>query len=231
MNVLVTGAARGLGLEFCRQLLERQDVKTVVATVRDATKSVNLRELSEKNKERLHIVEASVTDDASLTALADAVRGVGVEKLDAVVNNAGVGLSGGVKIGDLNFEAFRESFEVNTIGPFRILQSLVSLHAENLKTLQLTSLMGSVADNTSGGSLAYRASKAALNAITKSYAIDHPKQNILSMHPGWVRTDMGGPNALIDVETSVKGMLGVFFSATREMSGGFYDYQGNQLPW
>jgi NAD(P)-dependent dehydrogenase (short-subunit alcohol dehydrogenase family) len=237
MKVLVTGANRGLGLEFCRQLLSGTlEVDEIVATARNPQESSALLELAAAHSGRLHLVSLDLSSDLdpkrSARGLADRVAGVASDRpFDLLINNAGVYLDEGKGVEGFDFEAFRQSFEVNTLGPFKVVKELFRQIRSGARIVQITSLMGSVADNRSGGSYAYRSSKAALNMMNRCFAIDRPDLVSVVMHPGWVQTDMGGQRAPLQAKESVAGMLGFTRTLRQEHSGRFYNYDGTELPW
>jgi len=174
-----------------------------------------------------------VTDFAQIDALASRLSG---RAIDVLINNAGVyGDKPGKGFGHLDYQAWSHSFLVNTQAPVKMAEAfLPQVQSGDKKLLvAISSLMGSMADNSSGGSLLYRSSKAALNAAMKTLAIDLGKFSIgvLALNPGWVKTDMGGPNALIDVTESVAGMRAVIGDFTRLQSGCFVNYTGKAMPW
>ncbi len=231
MNVFITGANRGIGLEFCRQLLAQSPSVQIVAAVRQPAQASALSKLSESNDNRIHIVELDVANDAQVASLSSQVGKTGVPSFDWIINNAGVGIPAGSSFKEFDFDVFRKSFEINSIGPFKVLKALASHIKPGCKILQISSLMGSVDDNRSGGAYAYRASKSALNMINRSFAIDNKDLISVVLHPGWVQTDMGGPNAEITTEESVRGMIAVAEKLTAQDSGGFRDHTGKVIPW
>lgn len=230
IDVLVTGANRGIGLEFVRQYLDAGD--RVVAACRDPESARGLRDLQKKSGGRLEIVQLDVADAASVADLASELSGRAVATL---INNAGVYGPKGARLENLDAEAWLGVFRTNSIAPLRITAALL----ENLRAagqprvVAISSRMGSIGDNTSGGAYIYRSSKAALNAAMKSLAIELEDQGIrvATLHPGWVETDMGGPNALIDVQTSVSGMRRVIDSMDLSATGCFLSYDGSEIPW
>lgn len=222
-EALVTGANRGIGLEFARQLRERG--YRVVATARDASGADELQALD------VEVRELDVRDPESIAAVAEATAD---RPLDLLVNNAGArGL--GSSLEAVDYEQMLRVYETNTLGPLRMTEAMLPrLRAGSGKrVVNMTSRMGSIADNGSGGAYAYRASKAALNMVNRSLSIDLAGDGIVCvvLHPGWVRTRMGGPAARIDVEESVRGLLSVVEGLGPEDSGGFFDYAGERLPW
>jgi NAD(P)-dependent dehydrogenase (short-subunit alcohol dehydrogenase family) len=219
-TVVVTGANRGLGLEFTRQYAA--DGSTVIATCRDPAKAGDLAALEGD----IRVERLDVTDWAALGAFA---RGLGSTPLDLLICNAGIG-----GWGEPEPDAWLHSFAVNCIAPTLLARALVDrVEAAGGKIVCLTSKMGSIADNTSGGSIVYRSAKAALNAAWRSLAIDWKDRpvTVTMLHPGWVQTDMGGANALITPDESIAGMRRVIDGLPRDRSGAFLDYKGESIPW
>jgi NAD(P)-dependent dehydrogenase (short-subunit alcohol dehydrogenase family) len=240
MKILVTGANRGIGLEFCRQLLTQEfGVQTLVATVRDPSKAGELLALASRSQNRLHIVALDLAnDDNSSThaaGLFDRIRAAGLAgsslSFDGIINNAGIYLEEGASVASFDFDAFRKSFEINALGAFKVLKSLSSALAHRARVMQITSLMGSLSDNRSGGSSAYRASKAALNMMNLCYALERKDVTSVVIHPGWVQTDMGGTHAPLAPKDSVALMLKLFQKLKVSDSGKFFNYDGSELPW
>lgn len=231
-RALITGASRGLGLEFVRQWLERGD--TVFALARRPQRSAGLTELARAHGERLALVECDVADDASVAAsrLAVARR---TDRLDLLVNNAGVYSRVDVALETLDFDELRSVLEVNLIGALRTAREFLPLlrQGRSPRLVQITSLMGSIDDNGSGGYWAYRISKSALNMATRNLAHALKKDGIISaaLHPGWVRTDMGGPNAPLSPAEAVAGLVAAIDRLTKQQSGGFFDRDGTPCPW
>jgi NAD(P)-dependent dehydrogenase (short-subunit alcohol dehydrogenase family) len=199
-DILIIGASRGIGLGLAQEFAGRG--WTVTATVRDASKAEALKAV----KASLETVD--IADATSASAFADRLAG---KTYDAIVINAGVSGPQPSPRG-VEHDAFSELFVTNALAPVRLAELLVGLVKPNTGVIGfMTSQLGSVANNTGGGMELYRASKAALNSFTRSFAARHRDKglSILSLHPGWVKTDMGGPNADIDVATSVKGLADV----------------------
>lgn len=219
-TVLITGANRGIGLEFARQYAA--DGWTVIGTARKPDGADALRSV-----DPVEILRLDAADPGSLD---DFTSALGDRPIDLFINNAGVYGST-----DLDRDEWLRTFEVNSIAPTLLAERLrpnVAASAQK-KMAVLTSKMGSIADNGSGGSIPYRSSKAAVNAAWKSLAIDYADDGIAvaMLHPGWVQTDMGGPNALIDTETSVNGMRAVLDKLSLESTGRFTAHDGSDLPW
>lgn len=220
---VVTGANRGLGLEFCRQLAGRGE--QVIGTARRPGEADELGDLD------VQVFELDVADADSVAEFADAIAGRAV---DVLVNNAGIGVdsTGFEEVDPGDLMAF---FEVNTVGALRVSQALLPnlRQAETRKIVNITSRMGSIDDNRSGGAYEYRASKAALNMVTRSMAVDLDDDGFtcVVVHPGWVRTDMGGEQAPTSPRESIAGMLDVIDGLERPNSGEFLDYTGARVPW
>lgn len=227
MHFLVTGANRGLGLEFTKQLLNAGH--QVTATSRNPSEATDLRALESSS---LSLLALDISKPESVDAFAKALKDAAI---DVLINNAGHYSRASVGFDHLNFDGVLHDFAVNAIGTLRVTQALLpNLRRGSAKKIaNISSKMGSITDNTSGGSYAYRMSKAAVNMATRSLANDLRSEGftVLTFHPGWVQTDMGGPNALIEPPESIAGMLKVVDNAGLEQSGRFWDYRGQELPW
>ena len=173
-----------------------------------------------------------VTDPDSIHA---AAAELDEEPIDLLLNNAGIIGPQGQTIGNIDYEAWAKVLAVNTMGPVRVSEAFVKHVARSDRKLivTLTSGMGSIADNTSGGSIVYRSSKAAVNMVMRSLAIDLAPRGItcVVINPGWVRTDMGGPNATLEASESVSAMRRVIATLGPEQSGQFFNYTGREYPW
>lgn len=224
-TVFITGANRGLGLEFTRQYLD--DGWDVIATCRNSGDATDLNALSGN----LTVHEMAVDDDAAILRVANDLSD---QAIDVLINNAGV-MGPRLSFGDLDSAAWAEVLRINIIAPLKVAEAFVGHVARSdlKKIVTLSSKMGSMADNTSGGSFIYRSSKAGVNAAMRSLSFEVAPQGIAAamLHPGWVRTDMGGPNGLIDANTSVSGMRSVIAALNADMSGRFWNYDGTEIPW
>lgn len=218
-NVLVTGSNRGIGLELCRQFKERGDV--VIAACRKASDA--LTKLGVRVEEGV-----DVTDQASVESLAERIRG---ERIDVLVNNAGV-LSR-ESLDDMNFERIRQQFEINALGPMRITVALLENLHRGSKIAIVTSRMGSIGDNSSGGRYGYRMSKAAVNIAGVSLARDLKPRGIAVaiLHPGFVRTEMTKHEGMVDPPESARGLIARIDALNLDNSGGFWHANGEELPW
>jgi NAD(P)-dependent dehydrogenase (short-subunit alcohol dehydrogenase family) len=220
---IVTGANRGLGLELVRQLKEAGN--DVIATARKPADATELNDLG---------VRVEALDIGEGSSIASFVERMGGRPVDVLINNAGVGV-GGRSFESLDWEQVELFFRVNAVGTTRLTQALLPnlREGQGKRVLNITSKMGSIGDNTSGGAYAYRTSKAALNALTKSLSLDLAAEGFLCavLHPGWVATDMGGSAAPLGCEESVRGMLEVGLSLGADQNGSFHDYSGAVIPW
>jgi NAD(P)-dependent dehydrogenase (short-subunit alcohol dehydrogenase family) len=227
LSVIITGTNRGLGLEFARQYAA--DDWRVFACCRKPHQAKELRGLA-KQHENLTVHGVDVADHKQIDALAGDMLS---EKIDVIINNAGIYHDGTFR--QLDYQAWIESFQVNTFAAARMAEAFIALvgHSERRLIVAITSLMGSIEDNSSGGSYLYRSSKTALNAVMKSLAVDLKPRGIgaLILHPGWVKTDMGGTAAQITPEVSVRGMRSVIEKFTLKDTGRFLNYDGQKLPW
>ncbi|MGF1570973.1 MAG: SDR family oxidoreductase [Nodosilinea sp.] len=217
---LVTGANRGIGYEYCRQLKQRGD--QVIAVCRQPSNDLTALGLQ---------VEAGV-DITQGKTIADLVRRLGGRPLDGVIHNAGI--LERVTLENLDIDSIRQQFEVNTLGPLRLTQALLSNLKAGSKLVLMTSRMGSIADNTSGGSYGYRLSKVALSMAGKSLAHDLRPRGVAVaiLHPGLVQTRMTGFTAGgITPAASVAGLLARIDGLTLENSGTFWHANGEVLPW
>ncbi len=218
---IVTGSNRGIGLSLARALKKRGH--TVIAACRSASP-----ELTALAVEVIDGVDVSA--DAGIAAL---VRAVGSRSIDLLINNAGI-LVWGDRLGGLDVAGIRKQFEVNALAPLRVTDALREQLAPNAKVAFITSRMGSIDDNTSGGAYGYRMSKAALNMAGKSLAVDLRPRGIAVaiLHPGMVKTDMVGDHGgQVEPDDAAKGLLQRIDELTLETSGGFWHANGQRLPW
>ena len=229
-SVLITGANRGLGLEFARQYAA--DDWQVYAGYRDLSSASKLRRSANTSENKIRIMALDVTDPAGIKAASAELDG---QAIDVIINNAGVMGAQGQTIGNIDYKAWANVLDVNTMGPMRISEAFVDHVARSQRKLivTLTSGMGSITDNTSGGSIAYRSSKAAVNIVMRSLAIDLAPRGItcVVVNPGWVLTDMGGPQATMTPAESVKKMRDLIETLGPAQSGQFFNHDGREYPW
>ena len=229
-SVLVTGANRGLGLEFVRQYAQAGWKSYAACRAPESAKE--LKALQDQHAGRITILSLDVTDAASVRTAAEKLRG---EPIDLLLNNAGVGGPPAQKIGSFDYAAWSQVLDVNVLGPARVIEAFVGNVAKgrDKRIVTVTSRMGSIADNSSGGSYAYRSSKAGVNAVVKSFSIDLAPRGItcVVVHPGWVRTDMGGAGGKLAPAESVKSLRALIDGLSATDSGKFFDVDGEVLPW
>ena len=230
-SILITGANRGIGLELTRQYAA--DGWTVHACCRSPENAFDLNKLAAKSGGNIQVHLLDVANDAQRESLAAQLKG---EPLDILFNSAGVSGSWSHQgFGQCEAEPWLEVMHINVITPMLMMQAFVDhVASSQLKIIaNMSSRMGSLADNTSGGGYIYRSSKAALNMVCVSAQHDLASKGIavVAMHPGWVRTDMGGPNATLSVEESVAAMKKSLAVVTFADSGRFLDIDGSTLPW
>ncbi|WP_413284812.1 SDR family oxidoreductase [Vibrio sp. MA40-2] len=226
-TILITGANRGIGLALTKNYLQLG--WQVHTTFRDSNNAHELLALMEENQS-LHCHQLDVTDYQHLNVLAERLP-----PIDVLVNNAGYYGPKGTEFGNTDVEEWRKVFEINSIAPLKLVEALYPRlqQAEHKKIICISSKVGSMTENTSGGGYIYRSSKAALNSVVKSLSNDLSSKGIITvaLHPGWVRTEMGGPNASISTEQSTQGMITVIDSLQADNSGEFINYDGTRLPW
>ena len=225
-SVLITGANRGLGLEFTRQYAA--DGWRVFAACRDPAGARDLAAVEgDVSAETL-----DVDDGPQVAALANKLSG---QPIDVLINNAGIYGPKDVTRDTVVYDAWGQVFRTNAMSPLAVSAAFAANVAQGgqKKIITLSSIMGSIAENDSSGDFIYRSSKAAVNAVMKSLARDLKSEGITVavLHPGWVRTDMGGPDASIEAPESVTGMRAVIAGLKESDSGRFLNYDGTEIPW
>jgi NAD(P)-dependent dehydrogenase (short-subunit alcohol dehydrogenase family) len=222
-TVLITGANRGIGLELARQYSAAG--WQIIGTARRPDSADELRAIDAE------VLQLDVTDQQSVDQLA---RDLADRPIDILINNAGIQPLMW-KLADIDFGEFERALNVNTIGPVRVVQALLPnlRSGEFRKVVNVTTNLSSIADNTDGGFYGYRESKAALNMFTRSLAAELGPEGFICivLHPGWVRTDLGGPDAPLNVTESVTGMRRVIESLVPADNGSFHTYAGEQMAW
>ena len=229
-TILITGANRGIGFELTQQYAEAG--WRVIACCREPDKAQELDGVRSDHGEQVSIHRLDVTNSEPIKALVTSMEDT---PIDILLNNAGIYGQRDDSLGNIDEDKWLETFRVNTIAPIKVMEAFIDVVAASKRKVfaSITSKMGSVADNTSGGSYVYRSSKAALNAAMKSAANDLEGRGIsvVVIHPGWVRTDMGGPSGLLSVEQSAKSIRELLGRVSIEDTGKFFNYDGTVIPW
>ena len=230
-SILITGANRGLGLTFAKQYAAAG--WRVYAAVRAPADADTLNAVAATTEGRVTVHALDVGDADSVAALAAELDG---QPLDVLLNNAGIYLDKGRGFGKTDYDDWLETLRINSLAPLRMVEALIGnvASSERKQIVCISSQMGSMADNTtSGGAYLYRSSKAALNAVVRSLAVDLAERGVtvMAFHPGWVSTDMGGHEAPVTPAVSVHGMREVIERLTPADSGSFKDYLGAEIPW
>jgi NAD(P)-dependent dehydrogenase (short-subunit alcohol dehydrogenase family) len=228
--ILITGANRGIGLELVRQYAGKN--WRVFACCRSPDAAQSLHQLAQKSEGAISIHRLALDEDGQVDTLARELEG---ERIDILFNNAGIAGPRPQSFGRIDTGGWMRTFRVNALAPFQMAVAFVEHVARSERKIIATmgTLMGSLADNRSGGSYAYRSSKAAAHMVVRSLAADLRERGITAvvLHPGWVKTDLGGSGALIAPEESVRGLQRVLDSVTLQDSGSFFNYDGSELPW
>ncbi|WP_111977257.1 SDR family oxidoreductase [Algibacillus agarilyticus] len=228
-TILITGANRGIGFSLTNHYAS--EGCKVFATCRNLHHAEDLLTLAKEN-ENIIVHDLDVSEATSIKNLALELSG---ETIDILINNAGVYGPKGIENHMITADEWLDVLRINTIAPFMVTQAFeANLARSHVKKIAfLSSKMGSMADNGSGGSYIYRSSKAALNSVVKSLSIDLVTKEIkvVALHPGWVLTEMGGPNALINTDESTLGLTKVIDNLTDEQSGQFISFDGTVIPW
>ncbi|KAG7399719.1 hypothetical protein PHYBOEH_008053 [Phytophthora boehmeriae] len=228
-TVLITGSTRGIGLELAKHFTKAG--WKVIGVARNGSNSEKLQALSP-----FKVVSFDCTDESTVLQAAQELKGV---PIDLLINNAGIFIGGGLE--ETTKDMLMRQFEVNTVGPFVVTRAFLSnlkLGAEKnggdgALVATVSSVMGSIASNTDGGNYSYAASKAAMNMINSSLAIDLKKDNIsaIVLHPGYVVTDLTGGLGDVHTDESVEGMASVIEKVTMADTGKFFHFKGHELPW
>ena len=225
-TVMITGASRGLGLEFARQYAA--DGWRVIATCRAPAAAGALAEV----KGTVEVHSLDVADHAAIGDLAGVLDG---QAIDLLINNAGVYGPRPADLGTIDYQAWSEVMRVNVMAPLKVAELFTEHVARSglKRMVAISSRVGSIAANNSGGTYIYRSSKAALNAVMKSLSVDLAARGIVVVvfHPGWVATDMGGTGASLNAPESVSGMVKVIATLAPEDGGRFINYDGTDVPW
>jgi len=226
-TVLITGTNRGIGLAFTKQYAEAGWHVLACCRAPESASALNALAAQHTN---IEVFTLDVANFTQIDALAQQLNNVAI---DVLINNAGVYPSG--DLSDKDVDAWLDGFKVNTIAPLKMAKAFTPHIAKSQlkKVATLSSKMGSIDDNTSGGSYMYRSTKTAINMVMKSLSVDLAPAGIavVTLHPGWVETDMGGPNALINTETSVAGLRKIIDNLSLSNTGKFIAYDGKQIAW
>ena len=222
-TIMITGASRGLGLEFARQFYSEEC--KVIATCRNPKKANELNSIGD-----IDVHSLDVTDDKSVANLADKLRG---ENIDILINNAGViGQRDG--FGRLDYDIWAETMDTNVFGPMRVAEAFRDnvMNSEKKQMIFITSRMGSITEAVPNAYV-YRSSKAALNMAVKCLSVELEQQGLIAVlfHPGHVQTDMGGQAAPVTPQKSIEGMKNQIVALTHDDNGRFLSYDGHQIPW
>jgi NAD(P)-dependent dehydrogenase (short-subunit alcohol dehydrogenase family) len=230
-RVLLTGANRGIGLEFARQLLDGGD--RVIATCRHPGQAGALNALVAAHPNRLHVLPLDVASERSRNELVKELQLV-TDGLDVLINNAGV-LPSGEHFGSVDGKVLADTFATNTIGPFALAQAVAPMlcKGHSPRIANLSSVLGSITRNETFRTPSYAISKSALNMATMllARALAEHGVHVVALHPGWVRTEMGGKDAQVEPADAVRGLLTVIASLDARHSGQFIDYLGQPVPW
>ena len=229
-TTLITGANRGIGLEFAKQYAA--DGWNVIATCRNPESASDLNDLAASSGGAVEVFALDAAMSSSVRLAAEKLAG---KSIDLLLNNAGVMGEAKQSFGQVDYTDWAQVLNINTMGPLRVAEAFVEhVAASELKLIvTITSAMGSIADNTSGGMIIYRTSKAAVNMAMRSAAVDLAPRGIscVVMHPGWVKTDMGGSNALVQTTDSVAALREQIAKFGSDHSGKFINYDGREFPW
>jgi NAD(P)-dependent dehydrogenase (short-subunit alcohol dehydrogenase family) len=234
-KILVTGSSRGLGLELVKQYLERGDI--VIATCRNPEKADSLKDLKTRYTNALTIIQLDVIDEGLRNNTFKQIKR-DFSSLDMLINNAGI-ISGDGKnlfhFGDVYKEDFMKVLQVNSLAPLLMSEKFSPLleNGTNSKIINISSLNGCITKRTAKGKYSYCTSKAALNMISKILSNDLLEKEItvIALHPGWIKTDMGGPEAPMDLVESISLIIDLIERIDISNTGKFLDWKGNELPW
>ena len=228
-SVLITSANRGLGLEFARQYLA--DGWRVFGACRAPERAEELQRLAATGRGHITVLQMDVTSRPSIDR---AAASVGDHAIDVLINSAGI-IGKPETVGGVDYDSWAEVLNVNAIGPVRVLEGFLENIARSTRKLvvTITSGMGSIADNTAGGYIPYRSSKAAVNMVMRTAAIDLAPRSLscVLVNPGWVRTDMGGSSAPLSAEESVTALRRLIQTFGPAHSGKFFNHDGREYPW
>jgi NAD(P)-dependent dehydrogenase (short-subunit alcohol dehydrogenase family) len=239
-RILITGSNRGIGLELVRHYL-LQDDTLIFATCRNPSHANDLRDIADENSERVHIVQLDVINQASIEESVATVSQV-VDGIDLLINNAGI-LPGGVDARDKNIgsfgfleaEAMLNVYSVNSISPIIVTQAYADLlcNGNNARVINVSSDAGSITRRSKGCDYSYPSSKAALNMMSRCLAGDLRGDDVIviSIHPGFIQTDMGGVNATLTLDEALPSLVQTIDGLTLDDTGQFFNWDGKQVAW
>lgn len=246
-SILITGCNRGIGLGLVHHLLKSSNTATsnIFATCRNPQQAEELTSLAQKHS-NLKILQLDVKNFDSYNDIVKQVQDVVKDGgLNLLVNNAGVS-SKFTRVNLVKADQMTDNFLVNSVAPLMLTKAFIPLLKQASKAneslplgcsraavINISSILGSIAENQQGGYYPYRCSKASLNAITRSLSFDLKEDKVLvvSIHPGWIKTDMGGKQAPLEIDQAVPQIIQLFSNISQSHNGGFYQYDGKQLPW
>ena len=234
-RILITGSNRGIGLDLARRYLNREDTR-VFATCRRPDSAGDLQQLVAQHGDRVQVIALDVSDGESISAAVEAVRAQ-VDGLELLINNAGINPSTEKEksFGALDADAMLHVLNVNAIGPVMVTQAFAELLRQGsaARVVNVSSGAGSMTRQSNGCGYAYNASKAALNMYTRCLAgsLRSDKVTVITLNPGWIKTDMGGPNATLSYGDSVPKIMALIEGLSIDDSGRFYQYSGEEVPW
>ncbi len=229
-TVVITGSNRGIGAALTNEFLKQN--WQVFGGVRRPSSDRQMQAGAAYQEFQIDVQDSNSVNNA-FAKLREDFHSRG-SSLDLLINNAGVYEDAEANFTEISEQALFKSFDVNAMGAMRVTKAALSLllAAPQPLVANVSSLMGSISDNTGGGSYAYRMSKAALNMFTKSFSIDYPQIASVVLHPGWVKTEMGGPNAPTSTEDSARGLVKLLTTAKlKSLSGRFFDFEGDEISW
>lgn len=245
-SLFITGVSRGIGLEFVKQLTRLpQPPKHIFAACRNPNEAKELLQLASQHN-CIHVIKLDIANTLDYPSVVKTVESaLNGEGLNLLINNAGMAVR--QRLEDVTEDILIKHFQVNAAAPLLLVQAFLPLlkkaasdsagdgrlSCSRAAVVNISTKVASIDDNKSGGGYPYRASKTALNMITKSLSVDLKPHGIIAavLHPGWVQTELGGPDALITVETSVAGMIKTVSELSEETSGSFFNYDGAVIPW
>lgn len=229
-TILITGTNRGIGLKLTKIFAENN--WNVIACCRKPEKADELNDIAKKHN-NIEIHKLDVSDFNNIEALGKSLK---ERSIDILLNNAGVyGSDKGQFFGNIDYTSFKDTFKINTLAPLKICEVLINqIKSSDKKVVAIvTSMMGSITLNTDGKQFIYRVTKCAANMVVKclSNELKNDSISVVAIHPGWVKTDMGGKDAPVTPEDSAKGIFNVLTKIDKSSTGKFIDFQGNELPW